>query len=61
MNTNTKTSLIAVALFISARLLGAADADTNTPQVSTTPPPPEILTPKPAPTPRINGPKIFGV
>jgi alpha-galactosidase len=26
-----------------------------------TPPPPQILTPKPAPTVRINGPKIFGV
>src|SRR5580704_14542539 len=60
MNNMARSSLIAAALFFSVRLLGAADADTNTPTVSATPPP-EILTPKSAPTPRINGPKIFGV
>ena len=62
MKTVLKASLIAVALLFSASFLGAADAPTNTPPVSAIPSaPPEILTPKPAATPRINGPKVFGV
>ena len=62
MKTIVRTNLIAAALFISASLLGAADAPTNAMTTAATPPPPpEILTPKPAATPRINGPKIFGV
>jgi alpha-galactosidase len=62
MKTGAKTSLIAAAFLFSARLLGAADAPTNAATISATPTaPPEILTPKPALTPRINGPKIFGV
>ena len=62
MKTIATASLIAVALFISGSLLGAADSPTNAVTTAATPPPPpEILTPKPAPTPRINGPKIFGV
>jgi alpha-galactosidase len=57
-----KTCLVAAALLFSASLLGAADAPTNAVTTSVAPPPtPEILTPKPAATPRINGPKIFGV
>ena len=41
---------------------GAADAPTNTAAISAASiSSPEILTPKPAATPRVNGPKIFGV
>jgi len=58
----TKTSLLAVALLSSTAVLIAADAPTNTPPAPAAPPPaPVILTPKPAATPRLNGPKIFGV
>jgi hypothetical protein len=43
-------------------LLAAAAAPTNAVAAAATPPPaPVTLTPKPAATPRINGPKIFGV
>jgi alpha-galactosidase len=62
MKKSTTIGLITAALFVSANLLTAADALADTNSISATPPqPPEILTPKPAPTPRINGPKIFGV
>src|ERR1017187_1601184 len=57
-----QSSLIAFVLFFSADVLGAADVPTNSTLGSATPPPtPVILTPKPAATPRINGPAIFGV
>lgn len=46
-------ALVALPL---ANILGAADVPTNAPLVA-----PIILPPKPAATPRINGPKIFGV
>ena len=55
-----RNNFIAIVLLFSANLLGAADAPTNAVTTGLTPSP-EILTPKPAPTPRINGPKIFGV
>jgi hypothetical protein len=57
-----QNSLIAVVLFFSAGVPGAADVPTNSTLASTpSPPVPVILTPKPAATPRINGPAIFGV
>jgi alpha-galactosidase len=60
--TIAKNSLVFAVLFFSASLLGAADVPTNVVATVATPPPaPEILTPKPAATPRINGPKIYGV
>jgi alpha-galactosidase len=63
MKSLVKTSLIATASLLSVTFLHAADTPTNAPPASPTPPAsaPVILTPKPAPTPRINGPKIFGV
>ena len=62
MKTVACANLIAAALFFFANLFGAADAPADTNSISATPTaPPEILTLKPAPTPRINGPKIFGV
>ena len=62
MKSLAKISLIAAALLFYASFGCAADAPTNAVTTSTTPPPPPvILTPKPAATPRINGPKIFGV
>jgi alpha-galactosidase len=54
--------LVVVASLLCASFLVAADVPTNATPTSATPPPaPVILTPKSAPTPRINGPKIFGV
>jgi alpha-galactosidase len=62
MKSMGQSGLIAVVLFFSTGVLGAADAPTNSTLASTTPPPvPVILTPKSAATPRINGPAIFGV
>ena len=62
MKTIATSHWVAVALFCSASLIVAADAQNNTTTTSATPTvPPEILTPKPALTPRVNGPKIFGV
>ena len=61
VKTITTTGLLVTAYVFSASLLIAADAPADTNSISTTPPMPEILTPKPAPTPRINGPKVFGV
>jgi alpha-galactosidase len=62
MKASVRTILIAAALFFSASLVGAADAPANAAAASATQTStPEILTPKTAPTPRINGPKIFGV
>ena len=59
MKSNSATLLAAVIpLFFGTSLSVVADAQTNT---TTTEVSPEILTPKPAPTPRINGPKVFGV
>jgi alpha-galactosidase len=58
----TKISLIAAVFLCRASFVCAADAPTNAVTTSVAPPPtPEILTPKPAASPRINGPKIFGV
>jgi len=54
------TSLITLAVLLPAGLRGAA-ADPASPGTVAATSPPEILTPKPAPTPRINGPNIFGV
>ena len=57
-----KTGLMLAVWLFTASLPDAANAATNTVTASTnSTAPPEILTPKPAPTPRINGPKIFGV
>ena len=53
-------SLIATSL-LGASLLGAADAPSTPAPVVSPAPAPVILTPKPVPTPRLNGPKIFGV
>ena len=62
METFAKNNFIFAALFFSACLLGTTDAQTNGATTSVTQTAtPEILTPEPAPTPRINGPKIFGV
>jgi alpha-galactosidase len=51
--------LIPVLLIASASSLVADDAPMT--PIATLPPAPVILTPKPAATPRINGPKVFGV
>ncbi|MGD0904487.1 MAG: putative Ig domain-containing protein [Terracidiphilus sp.] len=55
-------NLTALAFLLSAGWLGAAGAPTNAAPASAAPPlAPVILTPKPAATPRVNGPKFFGV
>ena len=51
----------AASVLLAGVLAPAFGAESNTAATVAAQPPPEILTPKPAATPRINGPKIFGV
>ena len=54
----SSAQLFVAATFFAANIVGAADVPAT---VTNAPSAPAILTPKPATTPRINGPKIFGV